>query len=255
MSTDPQERRGPGRAAPWFLLLALVFVAVAVLSTLLRSKSTPGSTPPMASDPRQPIDAFAGEASAPERGRIVAQLAPLHPDEEHQRFDGQSLRARLGLGEGEPLRLRLLWDAGPANGGDPDSAGAHGERRAEVALGFESLEVRDARGLAAATFELGERSDAPVDPVRALAAVPTGGLAPGQAVDVLLWGRLPQSPAELRGLAGVEKIELFASTLARAELERAFTHLTRGDEVVRSGKSAALGASEASGGTRAKSDE
>ncbi len=264
---DEPRRRDRTSAAPWFLGLAVLLLVVAGVVTLLRTSEVARYAPPSAGNPEQPIEALRGELSLPSGGRIVAQLTALRSDPEGQRFEAESLRRELSQGAGEPWRLHLRWDAAAAPGGGASAVGADLERGAQVVVGVSALELHDSEGVAARALTLDATAGSgPTDPVAALFSAPTSGLGPGQAVDVVLWGRKANGRVELRGLAlGPElgsglgsgesaAIALEETTLARAELELPFTYRTRGDEVVQPGKPRAAGASDRRARARVPSD-
>jgi hypothetical protein len=256
---DEPRRRDRTSAAPWFLGLAVLLLVVAGVVTLLRSSDAARYAPPSAGNPEQPIEALRGELSLPRGGRIVAQLTALRSDPQSQRFEAESLRRELDQESGEPWRLHLRWDVGAAPGGGESAGGADFERGAELVASVSALELHDSAGLAARAWTLNTTAESgPTDPVAALFAAPTSGLGPGQAVDVVLWGRKANGRVELRGFAlGAGEpaaIALEETTLARAELERPFTYQTRGDEVVQPGKPRAAGASDRRARTRVPSD-
>lgn len=258
MATDsmpePRARRSP---APWFLALAILLLIVAAVATLLRSRGVPHNSPPSIDDPAQPIEALRAELSLDAKGRVIAELTPLYTDPAHQAFESQSLRQRLQLSEGEPWRLRLRWEAPAAAGGERGVVGSDLERGSLAVLGLGELEVFVGDQLVARSLEFERSADGPEDPVRTLLARPQGGVGPGEAVDVVLWGRDVNGRASLRGLtlgAEATTLELEPTTLARADLERSLTHEVRGDEVVRSGKKSVSGSSERGGRTRSATD-
>jgi hypothetical protein len=255
---DAATGRGRSSAAPWFLGLAVLLLLVAGAVTLLRSRDVERYAPPTAGNPEQPIEALSGELPLAGGGRLVAQLTPLHSHPGGQSFEAESLRRRLKLTGGEPWRLHLRWDAGESPQGEQEAPGADLERDAAFSVGVSALELHDADGLAARVLAPEVKADGPADPVASLFATPTSGLGPGQALDVVLWGRRAMGRVELRGLAvgrgEPATIVLEAITLARAELERALTYQTRGDEVVQPGKPRAGGASDRRSRTRVPSD-
>lgn len=247
--SDASQRRGRSTAAPWFLVLALLLLAGAAVLTLLRSRAVEHNAPPLAGDPARQIAVLRGEASLPDGGRLHAEFAPLRASPEQQSFEAASLGRALGLAPGQPWRLHLRREAPAA----PQQDGAPRPAAQSFSLAFPKLSVHDASGTAAETLEVGEQQTRPVDPVRTLFAPALRGLASGEALDVLLWGRGAEQRAQLRGvlLDGAPlALDLEPVQLAQAELERPFTHRTRGDETLRPGKNRAAAASQGSRGAR-----
>jgi len=247
--SDASQRRGRSTAAPWFLVLALLLLAAAAVVTLLRSRAVEHNAPPVAGDPASQLAVLRGEVRLPDGSRLHAELAPLHSAPEQQSFDAASLARALGLAEGQPWRLHLRFEAADA----PSQGGASNSERRAVALTLAALSVHGAQGEVAAALELEAAERRPANPVRTLFAPAARGLAPGEALDVLLWGRGGEGRAQLRGLSlGGEPLalELEPVQLAQAELERPFTHRTRGDETLRPGKNRAAAASQTSRGAR-----
>ncbi len=256
--SDASQWRGRSTAAPWFLVLALLLLAAAAVVTLLRSRAVEHNAPPLAGDPARQIAVLRGEAALPDGGRLHAEFAPLRAAPEQQSFEAASLARALGVAPGQPWRLHLRREAPAAQAPAQAQGGATGpETQGSAlvipALVFAALSVHDAQGAAAQALEVGEPQARPADPVRSLFAPGSGGLAPGEALDVLLWGRGCEERAQLRGvlLDGAPlALELEPVQLAQAELERPFTHRTRGEETLRPGKNRAAAASQASRGAR-----
>ena len=241
--TPAAERSSRPPLAPWFLALAILLLLVALLVTLLRSRPPTRNAPPAAADLDVAVAAWTGESALARGGRLTAQLTPLHADRDHQAFEANALRRRLGLQEGEPWRLRLRWEAAAAAGGSSGAVGTDLERGPLAALALEGFELVDEQGVAARTLARPAAGDRPVDPVATLLAPPGGSLAPGEAVDAVLWGRAAAGGARLLG--GEAQIELMPTSVPRSELERPITRRVRGEERVELGKNAAAGASEA----------
>jgi len=253
-NSELRQRRSP---APWFLLLAVLLLVVAGVTTLLRSRAVTRNHPPEIEDPDQPVDALRAELSLDSRGRLIAELTPLHAEPSHDAFEADSLRRRLNLADGRPWRLRLRWDAPASSGGSSGSIGDDLERGGREVLGLGALEVVVGDQVVARSLDLPESASAPVDPVRTLLSSPRGALGPGEAVDVVLWGSGAHGRAQLRGLtmaSGALPLDLEPTTLARAELELPITHEVRGDEIVREGKKAGASASQRGARARSASD-
>ncbi|MBL8804626.1 MAG: hypothetical protein JNN27_21705 [Planctomycetes bacterium] len=252
--SDASQWRGRSTAAPWFLVLALLLLAAAAVVTLLRSRAVEHNAPPLAGDPARQIAVLRGEAALPDGGRLHAEFAPLRAAPEQQSFEAASLARALGLASGQPWRLHLRREAPAAQAqGGAQSPETQGSARGIPALAFAALSVHDAQGAAAQALEVGEPQARPADPVRTLFAPAAGGVAPGEALDVLLWGRGCEEPAQLRGLlldGAPLALELEPVQLAQAELERPFTHRTRGEETLRPGKNRAAAASQTPRGAR-----
>lgn len=252
--SDASQRRGRSTAAPWFLVLALLLLAGAAVLTLLRSRAVEHNAPPVAGDPARQIAVLRGAASLPDGGRLHAEFAPLRAGPEQQSFEAASFARALGLASGQPWRLHLRREAPAA----PQQGGAPRPETQNFALALAQLSLHDAQGAAAAVLDGGEPQTRPADPVRTLFAPAAGGLAPGEAVDVLLWGRGSEERAQLRGvlLDGVAlEVQLEPVQVVQAELERPFTHRTRGDEALRPGKNRAAAASQAARGARTGADD
>lgn len=237
-----QARRAP---APWFLIAALgLLVGAGAYAYLRRSAGAP-YLPPAAGDPEQPVQVWRGEMTLAAGGRLVAEVAPLHADAGRQAFETASLRRKFARSDGEPWRVRLRRE--PAS--DANATADSGADAAAI-VELEALTLHDTRGLAAAALELPKLDGALQDPVWSLFRAPQGGLASAQAADLVLWGRAPGDRAELRArssgaaLATPLAIALEAAHVARAQLERPFTHRTRSDEVDLDGKTRASGTSE-----------
>lgn len=216
----------------------LVVVAVAVVLALLlvhrARRSGPPARPPAVSDPEQVVAGYQGELVGNGGSRLVASLSPLHADEARQAFDARALARRLRLGEGEPWRLELRWI--PEVELDPDaehaadrSVHAEAPMPERWGLGLGDLTVADAGGTALSTLEPADRHDrsAPVDPLRAVLSPPEQPLFPGQAIDLVLWGRAPEGTPRLAGLLP-EDDALRARFKLETGLERPFVLEPRG---------------------------
>ncbi len=235
-----RERISP---ALWFLAGAVGLLLAGGVVTLLRLRAKAPYSPPSAGDPTGPVAVWRGDATNADGVRVVVELSELHADAGRQAFETATLRRRLGLGEGQPWRLRVVR-AGAAN--------------AREALAIVAPVIEDAAGVAANSFELPPLDGAVQDPLWSLLRIPREPLAYGEACDLVLWGRAPEGDASLRGLRlGAQDFELALSPAqaSRAELERPFTHSTRGDELAQSGKSPAAAASQRRPRTRNGSDD
>ena len=143
-------------------------------------------------DPDESVGAFAATLEGQGGSRLAVWLAPLHADPRREAFEAGSLERRLGLGEGQPWRLRVHWD--PPTSGEPLADGA--------ALRLGPLQVLDAQGTAQQSIpgSPDQGPEAVADPLRTVLAPPAGELRPGQAVDYVLWGREPGAGGRLAGL-------------------------------------------------------
>jgi hypothetical protein len=131
------------------------------------------------------VGGFAGAHDLEDGGRLSARLLPLQAIDAWESFDAGVLAQRLGLPDGEPWRLELRYEAGPAPG---------------RALPLAGLVVVDAGGgaLAPPPGEPGAPpSGAPADPLRVLFLHPTAELPPGTEVQLFLWGRAPGAEPRL----------------------------------------------------------
>jgi hypothetical protein len=159
------------RGGPYLLVFPLL-VAVATVWWIRRPEGRfEPSRPPERVDLEATQEVLGGELDLG-GAQLVFWLAPWEPDAERQAFQAQALRARYGLSEGEPWRLRLEWRGGA------DSA-----QRLDVA----SIAIEDTAGPALAPLRLS--SD--LDPLATLLAPPAQALSPGRALDLCLWGRTP----------------------------------------------------------------
>lgn len=235
-----RERLSP---ALWFLAAAVGLLLAAGVVSLLRWRTRAPYAPPTAGDPSGRVAVWRGEAAGSDGSQVHAELATLHADAGRQAFETATLRRRLGLGDGEPWRLRV--QRGSAEG-------------ALESLSIVQPLVHDAQGLAARALELPPVDGALQDPVLSLLRTPASSLGAAQALDVVLWGRAPEAGAVLRGLelGGVRfELPLAPAQASRAEMERAFTHSARADELAQSGKSPSGAASQGRPRARSGSDD
>ena len=211
---------GARRRSLW-AVSGLLAAALAVLAGRVLEPRAGGqrqTLPPRASNPRSPVPAFDGRLEGSGGGVLVARLTPLHADPARQAFEARVLAERLELDAGEPWRLSLAFEAG-----------ALADPLAELDVG--ALRVDDERGTALAPIaaEPGSSTGA-ADPLRALLAPPRGGLASGEQVDQVLWGRAPLPGAVLVGIPAAgfgssERLELAPTTVERRELAEPLARL------------------------------
>ncbi len=159
-----------------------------------RPRREPGPTPAVG-DPDRAVAGLEARLELEGGGELTARVLPLHGDPDRQAFDAEALRRRLGLPPGEAWRLSLSW-TGSAEAADGENGG----------LELGGLGVRDARGPALELLPAAE-AGGPPDPLRTLLAGRRPPLHPGQAVDLVLWGRAPAEGAALGGLRGPEAVE------------------------------------------------
>ena len=201
--------------APALLFAPLVLLAGLVqCSAFVRPQGS--STPaPVIADPTHALDGFAATIEAADGSKLVLRLGPLHADPQRQAFESQALRAHLGLGEGEPMRLVLAWQRVQRPSPVPRPAQNSGEGSQRVveplqdlplALGLSGVRVVDGRGVALVSLDgvSPRRASAPKEDVRlplgTLLAPPSGSLSQGECVEWHLWGRVPEPGARLEGL-------------------------------------------------------
>ncbi|MCE9593963.1 MAG: hypothetical protein K8S98_07215 [Planctomycetes bacterium] len=190
-------------ATPWVWLVPTLGLALAALYWLERERKPFSSDPPTIASPDEAIPGFAARVELA-HGALRVRLAPLHPDVVRQHFDALALARRLELGEGEPWRLTCSLD-------DAD---------APFDLDAPALIVRDREGIALEAIPLGASRDAaPSDPLRTLVAARSASLAPGESVDLVLWGRAPKADARLEGLGALGALPLEGTAYRRADLE------------------------------------
>ncbi len=241
-ASTPAARRERISPALWFLLGAVGLLLAAGVVTLLRWRAKSPYAPPSAGDPSWPVTVWRGEAISADGAHVSVELAALHADAGRQAFETSALRRRFARSDGEPWRLRV------------QRSGAEG---AVEPLELVAPEVRDAQGSVSRPLELPPLDGALQDPLWSLLRVPDEALLAAQAVDLVLWGRSPGDGALLRGLKLNERELELALTQAqspRADMERSFTHSTRGDELAQTGKSPAGAASQSRPRARSGSD-
>lgn len=170
------------RAVPLVLLVALAALVATATLELQARKSLPRTSAPQVTDPAEPLEAWVADAGA-------LRLTRLYAEEGRQRFESESLRARLELDEGELFLLR---------------------REAFAAAGARA-EVRDEHGSALAAIERGSQA-----PVGTLFSTPQG-VVRGTAREWVLWGRAPHGTARAF-FDGVEGAALEPTRIARSEL-------------------------------------
>jgi hypothetical protein len=205
-------RSRPSRRAGRSVGPALLWIPVLVsaLWILHRLEIRPGAGEEQLGEAidREPVasrvEAVAGFAGAQDwrGGRLELSLSPFHVGQGDPEFRRASLRARLGLDEGEPWRLVLEL---------------HGPQ-AEASLLWSSVVVRDARGVALRPVVGEEPAEAsPATRAwRTLFSTPEA-LEAGRGVQVALWGRPPGEDAR------VELVQLDGEPLSCALEARSFT--------------------------------
>lgn len=204
---DPGPRydpSAPGRArpathGPLLLVIPLLSVMLGILWARHWKPYPAGRRP----EPPPVVEAsgvrgWAGTATLPGGGRLVARLVPLHSDPARQAFDAAALAHRLGLGDGAPWRLVLALRPEPAGAGE----------RSLASIPLASVRISDDQGQALRSLAAPVPSPSGVvDPVAVVVAPPTDALEPGKEVSLVLWGRPPGATAHARGLpAGVELV-------------------------------------------------
>ena len=201
-------------------LLAATLGVLAGRALEQRSADERETLPPRASNPRSPVPAWDGRLEGSSGAALVARLTPLHADPARQAFEAGVLAERLELGPGEPWRLSLGFEPGALAG-----------PLAELDVG--ALRVDDELGTALAPIAAGPASGTgAADPLRAL--LTCDGLACGERVDQVLWGRAPLPGAVLAGIpegcAGFrERLELAPTTVERRELAEPLARLQAPD--------------------------
>jgi hypothetical protein len=206
-------RQRERRMGPLVLILPLAFLVAGALYLLKRVPALAPAPPPEISDPGEEVAGFAGELAGAGGSRLEAWLAPLHADPARQALEAAAMRRRLELAHGSPWRLVLRWQPPPAGAPAPPAPAPYGKsgppggeapaRDAPAAIGLGPVEVRDELGLALGSLVPAARPGEPgavADPLRTLFSAPPGSLREGEAVDWILWGRLPQGEARLVGL-------------------------------------------------------
>ncbi|HVS09782.1 MAG TPA: hypothetical protein VMS76_07895 [Planctomycetota bacterium] len=205
-------RQRERRVGPLVLILPLAFLVGGALYLVKRVPALAPAPPPAITDPGEEVAGFAGELAGAGGSRLEAWLAPLHADPARQALEAAAMRRRLELAHGSPWRLVLRWQPAPAGAPAPalapfgESGPPGGEapaRDAPAAIGLGPVEVRDELGLALGSLVQAARPGEPgavADPLRTLFSAPPGCLREGEAVDWILWGRVPQGEARLVGL-------------------------------------------------------
>jgi hypothetical protein len=206
-------RQRERRVGPLVLILPLAFLVGGALYLVKRVPALAPAPPPEISDPGEEVAGFAGELAGAGGSRLEAWLAPLHADPARQALEAAAMRRRLELAHGSPWRLVLRWRPPPAGAPAPPAPAPYGKsgppggeapaRDAPGAIGLGPVEVRDELGLALGSLVPAARPGEPgavADPLRTLFSAPPGSLREGEAVDWILWGRLPQGEARLVGL-------------------------------------------------------
>lgn len=227
--------------SPWFWLVPTLALALGGLYWLEGERTPVEHAPPTVASPDEDVAGFAARVDVGQ-GALRVRLAPLHPDATRQRFDASALARRLALDTGEPWRLTLVFDAAPS-ASDTEAA------RATLEFELSRLAVLDGSGTQVALAPLAPgagASDRPSDPLRVLLGATNVELAPGQSLDVFLWGRRPGDGARLVGLAalgGDVAVPLEKALHRRAELEAPLARLDR--PTPSTGKSTEPRASEA----------
>ncbi|MEO0652326.1 MAG: hypothetical protein AAFZ65_16760, partial [Planctomycetota bacterium] len=188
-------RSRAGRVGPEALLIPVLVAALWVLKGGLGLDRVTDGRPPVAVDGPPAIDAWSGSFEADGGLRVTARLTPLHTDAEVQAYDARVLRARLGLSQGQPWRLRLQ---------------AEGEGAAELRV--VDLRVEGADGVALAPPAVGLEDG----PLGALLGRPE----PSQRAplwDLVLWGPPPTGALTVEGVFG-GAAQALPLTLAPAQI-------------------------------------
>lgn len=181
----PRPLNGLGPAA--LVLPILSALAIGLFATQRHHTEVPPAESVVA--PSQ-VELEAWIAAVPVGGsgaRLEVRLTALQGDARRQAFDRDQLAARLGLGAGEPWRLEVRYDAGER------SAAGDGET-ASVRLAGAAISDRD--GVASRGLDLAGRG-----PLAALLRTPPElELQPGEAIQLVLWGRRPNAAPRALGL-------------------------------------------------------
>ncbi len=207
---EPLEAGRPGRLVPWALFLPAL-VALGCGFWIARSNSIPERAMlELEPVPTPNVRGFGGALEAPDGGVWRARLVPLHARAERQAFEAQAVARRLELQPGEPWRLELSWEAG---------AGA-----AEPMPVAEGLAVLGEEGVRLSPLARPSQTEgAPLDPLAVLFAPSESVLAPGESLQLLLWGSAPRERGRLR-LAQqellLEPVDFDAAGLPRAVARR-----------------------------------
>jgi len=207
---QPLEAARSGSFTPWVLFLPAL-VALGCGFWVARSNSAQERVlVELEPAPAPDVRGFGGALEAPDGGVWRARLVPLHARAERQAFEAQAVARRLGLQPGEPWRLELSWEAG-AGAADPTP----------VAEGLTVLGEEGSRLSPLARPSLAE--GAPADPVAVLFAPCESELAPGESLQLLLWGNAPRERGRLQ-LAQhellLEPVDFDAAGLPRAVARR-----------------------------------
>ncbi len=218
--------RGPG-ALVLFLLVFLSVVGAASLFFGRRSRRTPAA-PPQVTSPDETVAAFSGELEGA-GGWLSATLAPLHAEPARQAFESSALARRLGLGPGEPWRLRVRWQRRREPGASRP-AGDRPERDSPAGIALGAVEVLDSEGAALRSFVPPPApGNGPARPLETLLAPPAGALHPGAVADWVLWGRTPAGEVRLSGLVPEGDGEFLAATGFEGPFVLRAAWLRRGD--------------------------
>ena len=163
--------RRPSPVGPIVMIVPLLSLVAGAL--WMRSRVAPGAPPaaPAIDDPEAAVRGW--RTVAREDPRVVAELFPLHADPERQAFEARALAGRLDLGPGEPWRLRL-------------QIGADGPTIDPTTIAIEA----DGRAV------LGVLEPGAAGPLAALLSPPSVWPS-GRVVEIVLWGRPPESAARL----------------------------------------------------------
>ncbi|MEZ5979523.1 MAG: hypothetical protein R3F34_15090 [Planctomycetota bacterium] len=194
------------------VLPILSALAIGLYATGRHRREAPPAIEPVATSASE-VAVHEARWMVPTGGRVTARLSRLQSEGARQRFDREAIAARLGLGTGEPWRLEIAFEG---EGG----AGAH--------LVCDAPSIEDDDGVASASIE----SDAS-DPLVALFTPDASSVAPGSAVQFVLWGREPKDGARVVGVvfAGASRVDvplLLESTEVDPSLVPEF--VARGDE-------------------------
>ncbi len=121
------ERASRGdRVGPEALLLPVLLLALLWLEGAGGRGLPTGDLPTGAVDGPSEVVVLEGRLVGDEGPLLEVRLAPLSPDPSAQEFDARVLRARLGLGPGEPFRLEVTGPQAASvrfEGGSPEGGG------------------------------------------------------------------------------------------------------------------------------------
>jgi hypothetical protein len=197
--------------------VAIACAAAWIYAWRARDTNLPRPRAPVHADVER-VPAAGGSLVLADGRRLTVRIAPLHAEPARQSFDAAALRARFGLGEGEPFSCLVeLQAATPA----PES---------ERGFDLTGARIEDERGLALASFPPARAADhaSVVDPLAALAAPPSAALAVESRVSLLMWGRAPGAAARFESCCD-QPVPLQASDLPSREVQTTLARIRRAD--------------------------